>query len=186
MISMVKFRRTMRVLHRDIGYMAIGLTIVFSISGITLSHNHDWNSNYSVEHSHHKLSLLENLTDEQIVQQSIQQLKITSTFRTLFWGRPGEVKLFFTDDLTVNISIPKQTADIEKIENRFLLHRFNQLHLGQVKAYWVVISDVFAGVLIFLSISALFIVKGKKGVWGRGGIFTLIGILIPLVYMFVG
>jgi hypothetical protein len=45
-------------------------------------------------------------------------------------------------------------------------------------------SDIFAGALIFFTITALFIVKGKKGIRGRGGIYAALGIIIPLLFLF--
>ncbi len=45
----MKWRRVVRVFHRDIGYVAAALTIIFSISGIAVNHIEDWNPNYVVE-----------------------------------------------------------------------------------------------------------------------------------------
>ena len=44
----MKFRRLIRILHRDIGYVAFGLTIIYSISGIAVNHVNDWNPNYII------------------------------------------------------------------------------------------------------------------------------------------
>ena len=44
----MKIRRLIRLLHRDIGYIAFGLTIIYSISGIAVNHVSDWNPNYSI------------------------------------------------------------------------------------------------------------------------------------------
>jgi len=37
---------------------------------------------------------------------------------------------------------------------------------------WTWFSDVFAGALILFALTSLFMVKGKKGIMGRGGIYT--------------
>ncbi|MCB9249542.1 MAG: hypothetical protein H6613_13835 [Ignavibacteriales bacterium] len=45
----MKIRKLIRKLHRDVGYIAFGLTIIYSISGIAVNHVSDWNPNYSIE-----------------------------------------------------------------------------------------------------------------------------------------
>ncbi|HAC20873.1 MAG TPA: peptidase, partial [Porphyromonadaceae bacterium] len=48
-----------------------------------------------------------------------------------------------------------------------------------------IFSDVFATALMIIAISGLFIVRGNKGLWGRGGIELAIGILIPLLFIYL-
>jgi hypothetical protein len=45
----ISWRHVNRVLHRDMGYLAVGTTLVYVLSGILLNHVHGWNSNYRVE-----------------------------------------------------------------------------------------------------------------------------------------
>lgn len=45
-------------------------------------------------------------------------------------------------------------------------------------------SDIFAACLIVITITGLVMVKGKKGLWGRGGIELSVGIAIPLLFIF--
>lgn len=37
------------VLHRDLGYLAAGLTLVYTISGVALNHRHQWNPSWKLE-----------------------------------------------------------------------------------------------------------------------------------------
>jgi hypothetical protein len=46
-------------------------------------------------------------------------------------------------------------------------------------------SDIFAAALIFLAITALFMVKGKKGALGRGGIYIALGFIIPILFLLI-
>jgi|GEM_PF-216128 len=41
------FKRLMRGLHRDAGALAVGLTIVYAISGLAVNHVLDWNPSYT-------------------------------------------------------------------------------------------------------------------------------------------
>ena len=49
--------------------------------------------------------------------------------------------------------------------------------------YFHIFSYIFAAALILFAITSFFMVKGKYGIKGRGGIYTLIGILIPLLFL---
>ena len=44
-----KWRKWNNILHRDIGYIIVGLTLVYGVSGIAVNHTADWNPNYTVE-----------------------------------------------------------------------------------------------------------------------------------------
>ena len=57
------------------------------------------------------------------------------------------------------------------------------LHYNKPKKLWTWFSDLYALGLVLLAISGLIVVKGKKGILGRGGILTVIGILIPLAFL---
>ena len=48
----MKWRKINLVLHRDIGYLCVGLTLAYSISGITLNHiSPGFNPSYLIEKS---------------------------------------------------------------------------------------------------------------------------------------
>lgn len=44
----MSWRRFLVVLHRDIGYLCAGLTVIYAISGIAVNHIEEWNPNYDV------------------------------------------------------------------------------------------------------------------------------------------
>src|ERR1700741_4125065 len=37
-----RWRAWLRAIHRDVGYLAIGFTIIYAISGIAMNHMDDW------------------------------------------------------------------------------------------------------------------------------------------------
>jgi hypothetical protein len=69
----------------------------------------------------------------------------------------------------------------ETHQKRVLVYWMNRLHYNKVKG-WSPIADFYAGSLILLAITGLFIVKGKKGLAGSGKWYVLIGILIPILF----
>lgn len=49
--------------------------------------------------------------------------------------------------------------------------------------WWTWFSDIFAVALMVITLTGLFMLKGNKGLWGRGGIELLIGIAIPILFV---
>ena len=50
---------------------------------------------------------------------------------------------------------------------------------------WTVAADVYASALLLLALSGIFLVRGRKGLKGRGGLLMTSGFLLPIVYAFV-
>ena len=49
----LRWRPWLRALHRDLGYLAVGLTFVYALSGLAVNHIEDWDpnfDNYEVTH----------------------------------------------------------------------------------------------------------------------------------------
>ena len=40
------FRKVCRWLHRELGYLTVGLTLVYAASGLAVNHAHHWNASY--------------------------------------------------------------------------------------------------------------------------------------------
>lgn len=179
---MNRVRKWLRILHRDIGFLAIGCSLIFAVSGIALNHIHDWNPNYTVEST--TLAFTPSETDDaQLLNQIINQLERSESFKTSYWESPKQLKLFYSDGLTISYLRESGQLVLEKVSKRLVFFQLNQLHLNNIKGNWVYFSDLYAISLIFLALSGLFIIKGRKGIWGRGGILTAVGVIIPFLYL---
>ena len=44
----IKWRKWNRAIHRDLGYLFVAMTIIYSLSGIAINHLNDWNPNYII------------------------------------------------------------------------------------------------------------------------------------------
>jgi hypothetical protein len=71
--------------------------------------------------------------------------------------------------------------DYEVHKKRPLIYWINRLHYNKVKG-WSPVADFFAGSIILLAISGLFMVKGIRGIAGTGKWYLIIGILIPILF----
>lgn len=182
----INWFRLNRNLHRDLGYFAIALTIVFGVSGIAVNHISDWNPNYIVEREQQKVTVTNKLSDENINQRLLTQFKISAPVRASYWESVNHYKLFFKEGGALTVDLNKHIAVYEKISERAVFKQFNKLHLNEVKFGWVILSDIYAGTLIFLAISALFMVKGKYSPWHyRKGWLVALGTILPTLYIFL-
>ena len=69
-------------------------------------------------------------------------------------------------------------------ENELFFYEVNYLHYNP-NIWWTWFSDIFSISLIFFAISSFFMVKGKKGAWGLGGVYMIFGIIIPIVLLII-
>ena len=80
------------------------------------------------------------------------------------------------------IDLEKQSARIELVQRRAILHSVNWLHYNP-NTFWKWFSDIFAVALMLLAISGMFILKGKTGLKWRGAILISLGIIVPVVFL---
>lgn len=79
---------------------------------------------------------------------------------------PGKVKIYY-DNASLLIDFTTNSGKYEKIIRRPVFYESNLLHRNSIRG-WKWVSDIFAGMLIIISVTGLFILKGKKGISGRG------------------
>jgi len=47
-MGQINWRKWNRLIHRDLGYLCVGLTVVYAVSGLAVNHVRDWNPNFQV------------------------------------------------------------------------------------------------------------------------------------------
>jgi hypothetical protein len=180
----LNWRKWNNILHRDIGYLCVGLTIIFAISGIAVNHIENWNPNYKVEKVEFKINPIPITSADEMARDVVQQLRIEDDIESTFRISPENLKIFFSN-LTIEVNAETGKGIYEYISERPLLYDMNFLHLNYAKNVWTYFSDLYAIALIFLAISGLFVLKGKKGIKGRGAWLTAIGVLIPIIFLII-
>ncbi len=171
-----------RSLHRDIGYLTVGFTLIFSISGIAVNHIQDWNPNYAISRTERIIPPSDAGTQEELLEHVVRHVSLSGPIKSSFRSSPDELKVFL-DGRTLLYNRRTGVVAEEKISERLLLFDMNYLHLNHAKKIWTWVSDLFAVFLIFLSLSGLFILKGKQGIKGRGAVLTMIGVAIPMLFI---
>lgn len=180
----MNWRKWNNILHRDIGYLCVGLTVIFAISGIAVNHIEDWNPNYQVEKIGFKINPVPITSAEEMANDIVKQLNVEEKIESTFRSSPENIKIFFLDQ-TIEVNAETGQGVYEYISERPLLYDMNFLHLNHAKKAWTYFSDLYAVALTFLAISGLFVLKGKKGIKGRGAWLTTIGVIIPIAFLLV-
>jgi hypothetical protein len=181
-MSIAKFNR---VTHRDIGYLIAGLTIIYAISGIALNHKHDWNPNYIIENTGFKTDI--NFTRETLNRETALEIlkNVPGTPEYKTWYFPaGNILTIFVEGGSVRINTNTGEGTIERISKRPLFYQLNFLHYNPGR-WWKYFSDIYCISLILVTVTGLFLVKGKNGITRRGAILTAIGIILPLLFLFI-
>ena len=178
----INWHRLNRVLHRDIGYLAAGMTLLYALSGILLNHIHDWNSNYRIERASGVIELppLSGEVDAPFVDEVLRRTGEGRRPRGTFRPDPRTLQIFL-DERVLTVDLETGEVDGEVARERFLLRAMNALHLNQAGAGWMWFSDIYAAALCLMAVTGLFVLRGKQGIKGRGAWLTAAGVLLPLV-----
>lgn len=177
----MKWRKWNNILHRDIGYIVVALTVVYGVSGIAVNHVADWNPNYAVEREGREIGPLEGSTREELVSEARTRLGLDAEPRSVFRPDPETLQLFY-ERTTYAIDVPTGKVIVEAVRPRRVLFEFNQLHLNAPKKAWTWIADAYAVSLIIVAITGMFVLKGRNGITGRGAWLVGVGVLIPVGY----
>lgn len=177
----MNLRRLNRILHRDLGYLFFGMSVIYALSGISLNHIKDWNPNYIVnnEVTYSDLTQEIGITEERIFA-FLESINERENFKKYYYPNENTLKIFIQNGSVV-VNTKTGETQIEKLKRRPIFHQFNYLHYNHSKKLWTWFADLYAVGLLILAIGGLFMIKGKKGITGRGAWLTAIGIIVPLV-----
>lgn len=177
-------RVLLRSLHRDLGYLAVGLTLVYALSGLAVNHIGQWDPNFTDFRRTVELGPLAGpgVDDDAITRAVAARLGIDEKPRDSYRASATQLDVTYAHR-TVHIDPSTGHVVDEGQEPRFLLRVANWLHLNRGKKAWTYAADAYAAALLFLSVSGLFMIKGRKGVVGRGAFFVLAGVALPVAYV---
>jgi len=103
-------------------------------------------------------------------------------FKKYYFPSPGILKVFLKNGSLI-LNTETGEGNIETIRHRPVFKEMNFLHYNNAKHLYTWFADLFGVALILVAVSGLFILKGKKGITGRGAWLTSAGILIPLLFL---
>jgi len=172
-----------RVLHRDLGYFYVGMILIYAISGIAVNHRADWNPNYSFQYKDFEYSkpVSRNPSDMTQINEILSAFGEKSNYKSHYFPKDSMLTIFINSG-SIRLDLSTGEGTLETIRRRPMFYEVNFLHYNP-GVIWTWFSDIFCVMLIFLAISGLFIIKGKNGLKWRGTIFTIVGIIVPILFL---
>jgi hypothetical protein len=177
-----RWRRWNNALHRDVGYAIAALTVAYGISGLAVNHIDAWNPSYAVRKEHRRIAPVPDGPREALVADARAKLGLAEAPTGAHEPDAATLELFYGLS-TYRVDRPTGEVVVEPTAPRPVLRELNDLHLNNYKGAWTVVADVYAGSLVLVAITGLFVLKGRAGITGRGAWLTALGVLVPLGFV---
>ena len=180
----MRWRHLFRVIHRDVGYVAVALTIAYALSGIAVNHIDDWNPNYRFAERSFDIGPLPagSLADrEAFVVRSLELDR--DQVRGHFQDTAATLRVFLSDGEEARVDVATGHGTLKTVSRRPVLFEVNALHLNNLKGIWTYVADVFALALVVLALTGMTMMK----LAGRGKYFIAAGLAVPIgfvIYMY--
>lgn len=179
-----KIRRLNLSWHRDLGYFFSTLIIIYCISGIALNHLNEWDPDFVIYKTSIQLpdTYTKNTINDGVISdfgKAVHEEK----FKVYDFPTNNRVKIYY-DNASLLVNLQTGSGQYEKITKRNFFYESNVLHRNSLKG-WKWVSDIFALMLIIISITGIFILKGKYGVRRRGIWIIAAGFLLPVIAIFL-
>lgn len=181
-----RWRRWNAAIHRDLGYLCAGLTVVYAISGVAVNHTADWNPNYRT--TERTVTLVGQAASADphapgFTAAVLGQLGVEGETRGTFRPDPNTLEIFLGEGITVSVDLAAGVATLEAVQDRTGLRQANFLHLNHAKKLWTWMADLYALALGLLAVTGLFVLRGRNGITGRGAWLTAAGIAVPALFL---
>ncbi len=162
----------MRALHRDLGFLAIGLVIVYALSGIILIYR---DTDFMKRTETVEKTLAPGLSAEQLGGElKMRGFKVT--------GQTSSTILFDggTYDIGSGKAVYTQKSVVAPFDRFISLHKASS---GNNKSHWALM--LFGVILFFLALSSLFIYKPKTKLFRRGAWLTVVGVAVTVLLLLI-
>lgn len=173
-----RWRAWLRAVHRDFGYLAIGFTVIYAVSGIAQNHIEDWGdvSYRTYEKSLHIAAIPDDAPDAVAIQRVADAAALGTPTATYRAG--DEIRLEYGNGAKVTAIGTEVT--IQGRERRAFIGAANWLHTARNRKGWKYVADTYAVLLLYLAISGIFMIKGRLGLRWRGALLITIGVAVPI------
>ncbi|MCA9662014.1 MAG: hypothetical protein KC486_26985 [Myxococcales bacterium] len=178
----LRWRPWLRAVHRDLGYTAVGLTVIYALSGLAVNHIEDWDPNFDNYEAVHQLGGPIAGDDAAVARRVLDHLDLDEAPTDVFRVDADEVQVLL-ENATLHVRTDSGEVREEGQRPRVLLRIANWLHLNRGKKAWTTIADAYAIGLLTLAVSGMFMLPGRRGLLGRGALFVLAGAAVPVLYV---
>jgi hypothetical protein len=178
-------KKTLRNLHRDLGYFYIGLIVSFAFSGLMMNHREAWHpEKYTSETKAIEVQLPEESEiNEDFAKDLGKKLGIEDKFRRQRIKKNQFTISFEKHDVEIDMKTGK--GEIVSFFKTPIISQSMSLHKN-TSNFWIYYSDIFAISLIVIALTGTIMVKaGKFSFKERGWKLAVAGIIFPLIFLFL-
>lgn len=179
------FRKWSRTVHRDLSFFFAGMILIYAISGFVMNHRDSINPHYTVTRTEYRITedlSDRNKVDDRVIMSLLKPLDETENYTKYYYPQSYQIKVFLKGGSNLVIDTRTGEAVYEKVKRRPLISSMVQLHFNPGK-WWTWFADAFAIGMIIITVSGMVMIKGSKGLWGRGGIELVAGFLVPVFFL---
>lgn len=178
-----KIRKYTRTLHRSIGYLLFGVTIIYGISGYLLNHiGGHGGDDPAFKTTEGAINLDADLSKTELRSAWNKQSNLPEVKRIANID-DNHLRIYLDGGLAV-YQINSGNTEYTFHKKKPFVYYINKFHYNRLKG-WTLPADLVAFSLIFLAVSGLFMVRGKNGLAGSGKWWLIAGIIIPILYIFL-
>jgi hypothetical protein len=165
--SSSKIRRTMRDLHNKVGFIIVGLVVIYALSGIVQTYR----DTSFLKHEVKNEKVIDANLDTEKLGKAIKQreLKIEKTEGTIQYFKDG--------------SYNTATGEVKYVTKEWYawVKPFTELHKSNSKGIVHYFTVAFAIALFFMCVSAFWMFKPGTKAFSSGVILTVLGIIASVV-----
>ena len=171
MASKTSLSLKMRIIHRYLGFFLVGIMSVYALSGIVL-----------IFRDSDVFKQEKQITDQIKVNALASELGELLEMRRLKVTKEENNKIYFKNGV-----YDKETgiAEYKIKELPFILDKMTHLHKSESGDPLFFLNVFFGIALLFYSLSSFFMFLPKTSVFKKGLYFTLAGIVLTLLLLFV-
>ena len=181
------WRRWFRAFHRDIGYATVALVLAYGLSGLAVNHIESWNPSYTFEERAVDIGPLSGSLNDMEAQIVARLSLDPGQVRGHYQENDRELRVFLDEGQEARVDMQTGRGRLKIVSRRAVFFEVNALHLNNLKGIWTYVADAFAIALIVLAITGMTMMKGDRGLFGRGKYFVAAGLAIPvgfIIYMY--
>lgn len=175
----MSWHRVNRALHRDIGYLCVGFTLLYAVTGVLLNHLHDWNPTYALGTRETVVGPLPPAgDDDEAAREVLRRLAVEKPPVSTFRPDPDTLDIFLEGGDKLAVHLPTGRVHAETVRRRTLVARLNDLHLNRPRLPWTWLADGYAALLAVLAVTGALLAVRKGSVSRRGVVLTLAGLAL--------
>ena len=182
----MNWRKWNRWLHRELGFLFFGMTIIYGVSGIALNHGvaRHWDPGIIARSGTYQLSnpLKKSEVDRETVEQILDMTGERQHFKQYYFPSDDYLMIYLKGG-HIGVILSTGEVTLTRVRARPFFTKVNYLHYNKPKKLWTWFSDLFALALVVMALSGIIMVRVKKGITGRNGLLLVLGIMVPLLFL---